>query len=254
LIGRAALKSDHRPRTDCAQCPLRKLSLFRPFSDEELSFVQRFKVAELKAKPGATILQEGQDSPHLYTLLAGWAFRFKALPDDRRQILDFALPGNLLGMQGAVFEKIEHSVEALTEVTLCAFDRARLWELFNHHPSLAFDVAWLASRGEHFVDGNLLAVGRQTAEERVGHLFLQLYDRLAALGAVEGKKFACPASQRHIADALGLSLVHTNKTIQRMRRKGLIRWSPDSVEIGDEGKLRAMTGRREDDRRMRPLL
>ena len=85
----------------CETCPIRKLAIFRQFSDEELAFVSRFKAGELHIDGGTTILREQTSSTHLYTVLAGWAFRYKTLPDGRRQILNFALPGDFLGLQAS---------------------------------------------------------------------------------------------------------------------------------------------------------
>ena len=105
--------------TPCEECPLRRVPCLREFSPEELEFVKRFKIDELHVEPGASFLTEGTRSEHLYTILEGWAFRYKVLDDGRRQILNFALPADMVGLQGAVMEEMEHSVEALTPLTLC---------------------------------------------------------------------------------------------------------------------------------------
>src|SRR4029079_5635862 len=107
--------------TPCEQCPLRKRSCLREFSAEELSFVKEFKVDELRVDPGASFLREGTRSEHLYTVLSGWAFRDKMLDHGRRQILNYALPADMVGLQGALMREMEHSVEALTPLTLCVF-------------------------------------------------------------------------------------------------------------------------------------
>jgi CRP-like cAMP-binding protein len=88
-------------------------------------------------------------------------------------------------------------------------------------PDLAFDVAWLGAREEGFVDENLTSVGRRTALERTAALIIGLYKRAKMLGLVTDDSFAFPLTQQHIADALGLSLVHTNKTLARLRRLGM---------------------------------
>ena len=130
----------------CERCPLRPLQVFRNFTPEELAFVSAFKSAELTAEPGTTLLMQGANSPHLYTLLSGWAFRYKTLPDGRRQILNFAFPGEFLGLQGSVANEMQHSVEVLTQSMLCVFARDKLWDLYSHYPGLAFDITWLAAR------------------------------------------------------------------------------------------------------------
>src|SRR6266404_2104326 len=81
-------------KVPCESCPLRGKAVFRPFSEPELEFVKQFKVGELSVEAGATVLGEGTNSPHLYTVLSGWAFRYKTLPDGRRQIVNYALPGD----------------------------------------------------------------------------------------------------------------------------------------------------------------
>ena len=94
------------------------MSHFRAFTPEELKFVSGFKRGELVAETGATILNEGAHSAQLFTVLSGWAFRFKTLEDGRRQILNYVLPGDLIGLQGTVIGEMEHSVEALSPVVL----------------------------------------------------------------------------------------------------------------------------------------
>ena len=83
---------------------------------------------------GAEIIRAGEDCPELYTLYSGWAFRFKALPDDRRQILNFLLPGDLLGLQATMFDAAQHGIEALTDIELCELPRRKVWALFGQMP------------------------------------------------------------------------------------------------------------------------
>src|ERR1700745_1434003 len=98
----------------CAQCPLRALhGIFRDFTPEELGFVSNFKSGELRVGAGSSILLQGTNSAHLFTVLDGWAFRYKMLPDGRRQILNYALPGDFIGLQSSVLDEMDHSVEAL---------------------------------------------------------------------------------------------------------------------------------------------
>lgn len=138
--------------TPCAQCPLRRCTALRAFTPEELAFVQALKTDELRVDPGISFLREGASSEYLYTVLQGWAFRYKMLPDGRRQILNYALPADMVGLQGSLMREMEHSVAALTPLTLCVFPRAKLRELYSKFPSLAFDVTWLAAREEQLID------------------------------------------------------------------------------------------------------
>lgn len=238
----------------CERCPLRDKRVFREFNKEEFAFVQKFKTGELVVEAGSTILLEGHNNPHLYTVLGGWAFRFKSLDDDRRQILSFALPGDFLGLQGPVLKEMQHSVEALTPVTLCVFPRERLWDLYTNHPTLTHDLLWLAGRAEHIADNHLLAVGRRTAVERVAYLLLHLFVRCKALEMNDGRRLELPLTQSHIADALGLSLVHTNKTLRRLIRAKLIAWNRTNLELLDEAKLKLVAKYDEDEASSLPFI
>jgi CRP/FNR family transcriptional regulator, anaerobic regulatory protein len=169
--------------------------------------------------------------------LSGWAFRYKSLPDGRRQILNFALPGDFIGLQSSMFNEMQHSVEALTQMTLCVFPRDRLWSLYSKHPALAYDLTWLAARSERLLDENLLSVGRRTAIERVAHVLLDLFTRGRQLGLAHGRKMKFAFTQRHLADALGLSLVHTNKTLKLLANRKLIRWNGGVFELLEEARL-----------------
>ena len=223
--------------TACHHCPLRKLSTFRDFTPQELKFMETFKTGELKVAAGDTILLDGTASEYLYTMLSGWAFRLKTLDDGRRQILNFALPGDFLGLQSSVFEKMEHSIEALTASVLCMFPREKVWGLFQNYPGLALDTTWLAARQENLLDEHLLNVGQRFALERMSYLLLQLYRRAAQSGLVTHKKADFPFTQQHLGDALGFSTVHTNKTLRRLRATGAIRWAGTTFEVLDEERL-----------------
>lgn len=205
--------------------------MFKPVSPEELITINNMKKQHIALPAGTEIISAGEASPELYTLYSGWAFRFKTLPDGRRQILNFLLPGDLLGLQAAMFDAALHGIEALTEVQLCVLPRRDVWALFGKMPGLAFDVTWLGSREESIVDENLTSAGRRSAAERLAALIVRLYKRNKSLGLVVNDSFAFPLTQQHIADALGLSLVHTNKTLAKLRRLGLFTSSNGTMTL-----------------------
>ncbi len=218
-------------RYPCPKCPLRAKDAFRDFSKDELTFITGFKAGELTVEPGTTVLAEGSASAHLFTVLSGWGFRYKLMDDGRRQILNFILPGDLVGLQGSLLDEMNHSVEALTEMILCVFQRDRIWELFKLQPSLGFDVTWLAAREEQILDEHLLSVGRRTAEERAAYLLLFLFSRAEVRGLTRGNTIAFPFTQPHIADTLGLSLVHTNRILNRLARRKVIAIRQRQLEL-----------------------
>lgn len=230
----ANIKPITPPRIPCYRCPLRRLDTFRDFSQPELDFVAEFKIAEMQVDPGATVLVEGERHPQLYTVLFGWGFRYKILEDGRRQILNYVMPGDLIGLQGNVMLEMQHSVEALTKMTLCVFERERLTTLYQRHPSLAYDITWLAAREESMLDEHLLSIGRRSARERAAYLLIFLHTKAKATAALpQAHNIPLPLTQQHVADTLGLSLVHTNKTLRKLADQGLIRWLDRGCEVLD---------------------
>jgi CRP-like cAMP-binding protein len=240
--------------TSCYQCALRACGLFKPVSPEELKTINDMLEEQIALKPGTTIVSAGEDCPELYTLYSGWAFRFKTLPDGRRQILNFLLPGDLLGLQAAMFDAAMHGIEALTDVELCVLPRRKVWDLFREMPGLAFDVTWLGSREESIVDENLTSVGRRNAAERVAALIVALYKRAKALGLVTGESFGFPLTQQHVADALGLSLVHTNKTLAKLRRMGMFTQSNGTMTLTNPRVLESVGQYYDEEMPQRPLI
>ncbi len=228
------------PSVPCHACPLRLLPVFSKAGDDEIEFIQSFKIGELNAKPGAAIYLEGTDSPHLFTVLSGWAFRYKTLPDGRRQILNYALRGDLIGLQNTLSGPMEHGVEALTDVRLCVFSRDKLVGLFAAQPVLALGITWLAAREERFLDDHLLSIGRRTSEERIAYLLWHLSVRARESGLDIGNGFDLPMRQQHLADTLGMSLVSFNKTLQRLRSQGCMSLNGRRLVIHDEKALIAV--------------
>lgn len=224
----------------CEKCPLRPLPAFREFDKQELAFISTFKRGELAVDKGATVLVEGSHSAHLYTVLSGWAFRYKLLPDGRRQILNYSMPGDLIGLQGSLMGEMQHSVEALSPMLLCVFEREQLHELYRNYPGLAYDITWIASREERMLDENLLSLGRRTALERAAYLIAFITTRARGAGLNGKTPVQIPITQQHIADTLGLSLVHTNKTIRKLMDRKLVVWRDGGCEVADYEGLKGL--------------
>jgi CRP-like cAMP-binding protein len=216
--------------------------VLRDFTAKELEFVANFKSGELNVEAGTSILLQGTNSAHLYTILSGWAFRYKTLADGRRQILNYALPSDFIGLQGSVSDEMQHSVEALTDMILCVFPREKLWALYTDYPELAFDLTWLAAREEQILDEHLLSVGRRTSLERIAYLLLHLFHRAEEVGLSKGQSVQFPFTQQHVADTLGMSLVHTNKTLKRLTATRTVRWKERQFEILDREELAQIAG------------
>lgn len=217
----------------CKSCPLRKNSCYREFTKEELEFVSKLKSGEMHVDAGTSILVDGHDAAHFYTILEGWAVRLKYLAEGERQVLNFALPGDLIGLQSSLFGAMQHTVEALSDVRLCILPREHILELFEHVPSLAFDITWLAAKEEIMLSGHLVNVGQRSAFARLAHLFAHLAERAKRAGLAKGNRIHLPITQEHIADTLGLSPVHTNKTLRKLRATKCVTFNRGELVIHD---------------------
>ncbi|MEI9916333.1 MAG: Crp/Fnr family transcriptional regulator [Methylovirgula sp.] len=239
--------------TACANCPLRPLPVFAG-QLIDVSVVQTFKIGELTVAPGASILLEQTRASHLFTVLSGWAFRYKTMEDGRRQIINYALPGDFLGLQAAMSEIMGHGIEALTDAVLCVFPRDKLWEFFAADTQLAYNMTWLAASQERSLDEQILSLGRRSAIERVAYLLWYLFDKARELGMTKRNRLVMPMRQNHLADTLGLSVVHTNKTLQKLRRAGSIELDDRTLRIVDEQALKELARVDEVQNPPRPLI
>lgn len=219
--------------TDCANCPLRKQDAYETLSGDELTFMRRFKVGELKVDPGTPLLMEGSNSPQLFTALKGMGLRYKLLPNGRRQVVNFVLPGSFLGLQAGVMGEMKHSVEATTPMVLCVFDRSELWNLYKSEPERAFDLTWLAAMEEHFLGEALTSIGQMSAMQRMCWGLLRFHTRCVDIGLADGDRCPFPYRQQDLADALGLSLVHTNKTLMKLREKQILSLEDGILSLRD---------------------
>ncbi len=240
--------------TKCTDCPLRRKPLFVDMSEEEVAFMLRFKSGELTVEPGTSLLMEGSNSPQLFTALRGMGLRYKTLPNGKRHVISFVMPGDFIGLQAGIMGEMSHSVEATTHMTLCVFNRADFWSLFKHHPDRAFDLTWLGAAEEHFLGEALSTVGQRSAQERVAWALVRLFKRGQALAMVKHGAMPLPFRQQDLADALGLSLVHTNKTLAKLRDRQLAGWSEGILTIHDLDALARVAEMEAEPEAKRPLM
>ncbi|MXQ08110.1 cyclic nucleotide-binding domain-containing protein [Alphaproteobacteria bacterium GH1-50] len=239
---------------DCKTCPLRKAEIFDEMTEEEIQFMGTFKVGETKLDKGAQILMEGARSPQLFTVLRGMGLRYKVLPNGRRHVVNFILPGDFLGLQSGVMGEMKHSAEATTTMTLCVFNRSDLWTMYRQQPQRAYDLTWLASVEEHFLGEALASVGQMDAIQRICWGLVRFFDRCDGLGLVSDEACAFPYRQQDLADAVGLSLVHTNKTLQKLRDRQVLSWQDGTLRFLEMDVARQLAMMEEDSAETRPLI
>lgn len=242
------------PGTDCLDCKLRCKPLFVPMSERELAFMRRFKSGEATFTPGEDVVAQGQKSATLQTVLSGMAVRSTLLEDGRRQVINFVFPGDLLGLQSGLMGENRHSITAVSDMTVCTFPRGKIWDLFANQPERAYDLTWIAAVEEHFLGETVATLGQRDAQERVAWALVRIWRRLVALGLEQDGAVPFPFRQQDLADALGLSIVHTNRRIVALRQAGLVEITGRRLIMHDLRTLSviAHTEMKKDD--VRPIL
>ena len=174
--------------------------------------------------------------------------------DGRRQVINFVFPGDFVSLQSSLMGEMKHTVTSTTPMVLCTFDRARLWDMFRNHAERAYDLTWIAAVEEHFLGETIATLGQRAATERMAWAFLRIWRRLAAVGLLRDGSVPLPFRQQDMADALGLSLVHTNKTVAHLKSKGEAVWQGGRLSIPDMKALAVVAGVSDERAEIRPIL
>ncbi len=220
----------------------RKLSAFVRLSDGDLVAMSDLYRRRRKFAMGIDMIHQGQVERNAYVLASGWACSYKMLRSGSRQIVDFQIPGDFLGLRSVLFRTADHNVEPVTPVLASEVTYRDLIDSFGKTPRLATAVLWAASRDEAMVVEHLVDLGRRSATERTAHFLLELEARLRLVGLGDRKGYACPLSQYLLADALGLSAVHINRVLRELREEGLVTFQKGNVTFEDYDALVKLSG------------
>ena len=221
----------------CRDCALRATGAFSGVKPGELDYIESYRSEMVDLPSGAAIIPEHRTSTQLFTLYAGWAFRYKTLSDGRRQILNFLLPGDFLGL--SMSDKYRFSAEAVDDVTACRFDRTKFNRLLDSYPSLLRRLHQAASSELNLAQDHMVLLGRRNAEQRLAAFVLSLRDRLKRLG---GSPVTVPLamSRQDIADYLGLTIETVSRTVTSLAASRTLLVVPGGVRIMDAAKLEAL--------------
>lgn len=186
-----------------------------------------------KIDPGAYLVREGDKAENCIVLLSGFAYRSKVTGSGARQILSIHLRGDLVDLQNSLLDQADHSVQALTRAEVAYIPHHAILNVAAAYPAVA-QALWR----DTLVDGSvfrewILNVGQRDARQRIAHLLCELALRQEAAGLCAGPNYEWPMTQEQIGDATGLTSVHVNRTVQRMKIDGLISTSKQHVTITD---------------------
>ncbi|WP_244486638.1 Crp/Fnr family transcriptional regulator [Aureimonas sp. Leaf324] len=229
------------PSMDFQHSPLaRKLAAFVALSPEELRVLSELHSRRRSFALGRDMAFEGQTNQSAFILASGWVCSYKLMPGGTRQIVDFQLPGDFLGLRSVLFRTADHNIEPVTKVEASEVLASDLLSTFSRTPRLATAVLWAASRDEAMVVEHLVGIGRRDALERTAHFLLELGARLKLVGLGTKNGYACPLSQYMLADALGLSAIHVNRVLRELREGGLVTFQRGQVTFHDFDRLVAI--------------
>lgn len=212
---------------------VRKLGALCLLSEEEIGFLEGLQNNTVKVEKNRDFIVEGDDLRTTFVVIDGWAIRYGLLSNGRRQILSYALPGDILGLHVNFRATATYSASALTPLKLAAVDPRRMIEISQKYPIIASGLSWCTAREFAILGDQAVRLGRLSADQRLAHLFLELWHRFYLIETENGDWLEVPMTQQDLADTLGLSLVHTNRSLRSLRERGLITVTKDHVRLND---------------------
>ena len=214
-----------------------KLQAFTRLSRDDLAAVGALTRNSRVVEARRDLISEGDRPRHVHLVMDGWGCRYKNLPDGKRQIVSFFIPGDLCDINVFILKQMDHSIGAITRLKVAVITPEEMAALTEGRPRLTQALFWhelveLAIQREWTVN-----LGQRSAYERLGHLLVELYVRLRAVGRSQDGRCDFPLTQNDLADATGLTAVHVNRTLQELRRDGLIELERKQLKILDLERL-----------------
>ena len=217
-----------------------RLSVAAELSDAERDLIIRDTSASVRRKAGVVVSEEGSPNNWVHAVLDGVACRYKQLSDGRRQITSFILPGDFCDWRTPALRWTDHGILTLTPCTMIALDPTTI-ERWSKYPALRHALSWAGLVEEAILREWIVNLGARDAVTRTGHLFCEIFSRLTIVGLSRPDGFDARLTQEVLAQALGLSLVHMNRSMKRLRDLGLMTFREGRVEIHELDKLKAVS-------------
>ncbi len=191
--------------------------------------------------PGSELINQGDAAEFVHIVLEGLAYRYKLLPNGKRQIIGYLVPGDFCDLYTFVLERMDHSIAARNECVVVRLKEADIAMLMER-PALTRALWWSSLVDEAILREWLLNIGRREPDRRVAHIVCELFVRLQAVGHASGNSFQLPVTQSELADTVGLTTVSVNRALQTMRRANLITQTGRVITIPDIPALTAFAG------------
>jgi CRP-like cAMP-binding protein len=216
---------------------LRKLANFTQLSDRETNAILECCGDARDFAAGEDIIAQGARTGGVKLLLEGFACRYKVLEDGRRQIVAYFVPGDLCDLRVFILKRMDHSIGAVAASRVATIAPDDILKITSSFPNLTRALWWSTLVEEAIAREWIVNVGQRNARERMGHLFCELLFRFRAVGLNQGNSCTLPLTQVELAETLGLSPVHVNRTLQQLRRQQLITLEGGTLTIQNLDKL-----------------
>ena len=232
-----------RGAATCAGCHVRTVTPCAVSSETGGAIVPPFRISEQRFPAGSEIVEQGESGRQFFVITGGWAVQYELLADGGRQILDFLLPGSVVGLHPEGESRSPHFVRALTDVRACRHSTAGFLRAAKSDPTLALRLAEVANRSHYRSLRRLTLIGRRTARERVAALLFDLHWRAQRWSFCPCEdETPLPLTQEHIGDALGLTSVHVNRMLRELREDGVLILRKGVLRLLDPVRLAKIAG------------
>jgi CRP-like cAMP-binding protein len=219
---------------------IRKLENFAELADEEKRALQDAAGPVRAYGSHEDLLREGEQPNGVAVVVSGFACRHKMLPDGRRQIIGYFLPGDMCDARVFILKRMDHTISTLAPTSVAVLSRDAILDLTSRYSRLTRAFWWNTLVEEAIGRQWLVSIGQRTALERLAHLFCEIYVRLQSVGLATPAGCELPVTQSELADTVALSTVHVNRTLKELRRVELVSMSSKSLLIHDFAGLRAL--------------
>jgi CRP/FNR family transcriptional regulator, anaerobic regulatory protein len=220
----------------CNDCSMRRLSVCALLDENEIGEIEHL-VRHVQFAACETVFAQEDIATSFYSVLEGSLRLYKLLPDGRRQIVGFALPGDFMGLSTA--GRHGFSADAIEPVTVCQFNRAAFSRFSEHKPNLLRRLNELTVRELNQARDHMVLLGRRSADEKIATFLVGWRDRLSRLGAISAT-VPLPMSRQDIADYLGLTIETVSRTLTKLDRAGVIAIVPGGVRLLDSARAEAL--------------
>jgi CRP-like cAMP-binding protein len=219
-----------------------RLRGYADLSAQDADLLEATCAAQRDVRAREDLIREGDKPAAVFVVLDGWACRYKMLPEGGRQITAFLMPGDCSELHESLLEEMDHSIATLTRARIAAIPRARLEALTEARPAIRRAFWWAQLVDEGVLRAWIVSMGRRDSLQRVAHLMCELYLRARDVGLGAENGLELPLTQSVIGDALGLTPVHVNRVLRRLRLAGAMELRAKALVISDPGKLAGIAG------------